>query len=137
MKTVHCSICLEMEDSLQISVIEKDDSFSMLYASLDAAKRNHKDEKAEVRFLLGQLSEVRGKYQNIGLYMADNLDVLEAKHAEESIAKQAEFTAKMNKLEETIHTCATQLHCQNSEKNAANTLNLLLKDTLRSFRDRK
>lgn len=138
MKIVHYLIRLEMEDqSLQISAIEKDDSFSMLYASLDASKRNHKDEKAEVGFLLGKLSDVRNKYQNICLSMAENLDNVEAKHAEENIARQAEFTAKLKELEKTIHTCATELHSQNAEKNAANTLNLLLKESLGSIRDRK
>lgn len=126
-----------MEDTLQISAIEKDDSFSMLYASLDASKRNHKDEKAEVRFLLGNLSDVRNKYKNICLSMAENLDNLEAKHAEENNTRQAEFATKLKKLEDTIHTCATELHSQNSEKNAANTMNLLLKGSLSSIRDRK
>lgn len=125
-----------MDDTLPIGEIEKEDSISLFYDSLGAAKRSQMDELTEFRFLLGKLAEVRTKYMNYCLNLADELDIMEAKNAAENAAKQSESEATLKKLRDNIQSYVAELKSQIAEKDAVNQYNRLVNDFLVSIHDR-
>lgn len=126
---------LEMEGALQNGTIEKDDSFSILFDS--AVLRSQMDEMTEIRYLVDKLAEVRTKHGKFCESMADEFDIVEAKHAEENAAKQGESEATLKKLQDTVQSCAAELKSQTTEKDTVNQYNRLLIDLLVSIHDRK
>lgn len=126
-----------MEDPLQISAIENDDSFSFFYASLDEAKCSNTDELTQIGFLVGKLAEIRNKYEKISREMLDEMDAMEAKHVEDSTKKEIEFTRAMKTLQEAIQTYSNDLKVKEAEKNAAINYSSQIKGLLMSVHNRK
>lgn len=126
-----------MEDTLQTSAIEKDDSFSILYSSLDSTNRNTMDEFTAVGMLVDKLAEVRTKYETMAQSLSDQLDIIETERAAEKIANKADFDAKLQHLQDMIQMQTEQLENEKAEKNAVNNFNFGLKNLVVLIRDRK
>lgn len=128
-----------MEETLQISAIEphKDESFSILCASLEASNRYHADESAEGAHLLSILSNIGCKYNDIGLAMATELDKLKAQHDAEIAKMQNNFEEMYSKLQKVMDERTNELESHVADKTALNQRHQLLKRFLYSIRDRK
>lgn len=130
---------LEMEETLQISVIEphKDESFSILCASLEASNRHHVDEAAEAAYLLGIMSNIGCKYNNVALAMATELDKVKELHAAETAKMKRDLEEVHAKLKQVIDERSDELKRHEIEKTALNQRNEFYNRFLASVRDRK
>lgn len=126
-----------MEDTLQISAIEKDDSFSILYASLETVKRNQMDPLTEAKLFIGKLGEVRGKYEDMSYNLVIQLDDMEAQHASEKAAMIADYQGKLKKLQDDVERLDAALKVKEVEQNGTAQSNETMKHFLFSIRTRK
>lgn len=128
---------LEMEDSLHISGVDNDESFAMLYASLDFAKTSNTDELTEVGFLLGKLADIRGKYDSVCNIIAVDMETMEEKHREGIAALDNKYDAMNEKFEELIHELTQEMEVKDANLNAATDQNNALMLLVVSIRKRK
>lgn len=120
-----------------ISAVDNDESFAMLYGSIDLTTTSNMDELTEVEFLLGKLASVIDKQHQIGMEMAVEIDTMQTTHHDQMASLEMEHNAMNHKLEEMLLEFKRKTDIKDADLNAASEQNQGLKLLVFSIHKRK